>query len=103
MWTEHADETASDKAKQTIRDKCNKYLERAEAIKKCLENKSDKKPVKDGEGGADDDKDSESNKMKEKLSGLLIEILFLVVFFSFFSFWRKISKKREKKKETNTI
>ena len=48
------DEAHSDKAKQSIREKCAQYLERAEKLKHYIQSQKDegskkKKPVKDGE------------------------------------------------------
>lgn len=47
------DETHSEKAKQSIREKCAQYLERAEKLKTYINGgaKDDKKkkPIKDGE------------------------------------------------------
>ena len=48
-WT---DEAHSDKAKQSIREKCAQYLERAEKLKTFISGKDGekkKKPIKDGE------------------------------------------------------
>ena len=43
------DEAQSEKSKESIRAKCVQYLERAEKLKKYINNKtSDKKPMKDG-------------------------------------------------------
>jgi len=75
-------ETHSDKAKQSIREKCAQYLERAEKLKQFIGQKdtSDKKkkPIKDGEpkdnGNKDDEEgdDPEKKKMLEKLSGAIV-------------------------------
>ena len=47
------DEAHSDKAKQSIREKCAQYLERAEKLKTFVSQKDSgekkKKPIKDGE------------------------------------------------------
>lgn len=74
-------EAHSDKAKQSIREKCAQYLERAEKLKEYVNSKSDdkkKKPIKDGESSKDnkdDDEegdDPEKKKMIEKLSGAIV-------------------------------
>lgn len=45
------DEAHSDKAKQSIREKCAQYLERAEKLKTFIgkDGEKKKKPIKDGE------------------------------------------------------
>ena len=48
----HLDEAHGDKAKQSIRDKCTQYLERAEQLKKYIEKKNKKKAVKEGGGSS---------------------------------------------------
>lgn len=74
-------EAHSDKAKQSIREKCAQYLERAEKLKSFISQKDNpdkkKKPIKDGESkdnGKDDDdeEDPEKKKMLEKLSGAIV-------------------------------
>lgn len=75
-------EAHSDKAKQSIREKCAQYLERAEKLKTFMSQKdggSDKKkkPIKDGEpkenGKSDDEGDDpEKKKMLDKLSGAIV-------------------------------
>lgn len=76
-------EAHSDKAKSSIREKCNQYLERAEKLKTFISSQKDdgpkkKKPIKDSEGNKDkddddDDKeDPEQKKMKDKLSGAIV-------------------------------
>lgn len=74
-------EAQGDKAKESIRNKCCQYLERAEKIKESLK-KGKKKPVKDGEVGSKDDKknsdsdsdndDPEKKKLQGKLEGAII-------------------------------
>lgn len=74
-------EAHSDKAKQSIREKCAQYLERAEKLKNFVNNK-DKggekkaKPIKDGESkdskDEDEDEDPEKKKMQDKLSGAIV-------------------------------
>jgi vacuolar protein-sorting-associated protein 4 len=80
-------EAQTDKAKETIRQKCMQYLDRAEKIKEYLrkaggkDNK--KKPVKSGEGGSgkkgeskddsdDSDEDPETKKLQSKLEGAIV-------------------------------
>lgn len=74
-------EAHSDKAKQSIREKCAQYLERAEKLKTFISGGKDgekkKKPIKDGEKDSKDDdeeedKDPEKKKMLEKLSGAIL-------------------------------
>jgi len=74
-------EAHSDKAKQSIREKCAQYLERAEKLKDYVNSQSGdkkKKPIKDGESskdGKDDEEDGddpEKKKMQEKLSGAIV-------------------------------
>jgi vacuolar protein-sorting-associated protein 4 len=74
-------EAHSDKAKQSIREKCAQYLERAEKLKTFVSSGSNdkkKKPIKDGEAkdnGKDDDEDGddpEKKKMLDKLSGAIV-------------------------------
>jgi len=74
-------EAQSDKAKQSIREKCAQYLDRAEKLKNYISQKDTdtkkKKPIKDGEskdnGKEDDDEeDPEKKKMLEKLSGAIV-------------------------------
>lgn len=70
-------EAQSDRAKQTIREKCQQYLERAEKLKahvkgETTSKKGDgKKPVKDG-GTNDNEDDKENAKFKDKLSGAIV-------------------------------
>lgn len=74
-------EAHSDKAKQSIREKCAQYLERAEKLKEYVNSSSSdkkKKPIKDGESSKDskddeeDGDDPEKKKMMEKLSGAIV-------------------------------
>lgn len=74
-------EAQTDKAKETIRQKCIQYLDRAEKIKEYLKKSSkDKKLVKDGETGngeKDSDSDSDSDdpekkKLQSKLEGAIV-------------------------------
>ena len=45
----NSDGTQSERARETIREKCKHYLERAEKLKTYLKNgKDNKKPIKDG-------------------------------------------------------
>lgn len=75
-------EAHSDKAKQSIREKCAQYLERAEKLKEYVNSQQagaekKKKPVKDGESkdskdDEEDDDDPEKKKMMDKLSGAIV-------------------------------
>jgi len=73
-------EAHSDKAKQSIREKCGQYLERAEKLKEYVNSgakEKKKKPVKDGESkdskdDDDDEEDPEKKKMLDKLSGAIV-------------------------------
>jgi vacuolar protein-sorting-associated protein 4 len=78
-------EAQTDKAKETIRQKCVQYLDRAEKIKEYLKksSKDKSKPVKDGETGnkksgekdSDSDSDSEDpekKKLQSKLEGAIV-------------------------------
>ncbi|CAG7828354.1 unnamed protein product [Allacma fusca] len=78
-------EAQTDKAKETIRQKCVQYLDRAEKIKEYLKksSKEKSKPVKDGEAGnkktgdKDSDSDSEGDdpekkKLQSKLEGAIV-------------------------------
>ncbi|KJE95553.1 vacuolar protein sorting factor 4B [Capsaspora owczarzaki ATCC 30864] len=75
----------NDRCKQSIREKCEQYLERAEKIKKHIDSTknggSDKKkavaagsaPSKNGTGGDDDDdEDPEKKKMRGALAGAIV-------------------------------
>ncbi|EAA06410.2 AGAP000625-PA [Anopheles gambiae str. PEST] len=76
-------EAQGDKAKDSIRAKCFQYLDRAEKLKEYLK-KGKKKPVKDGDGAAKDDKskgndssdsdsdDPEKKKLQAKLEGAIV-------------------------------
>lgn len=62
----------NNRAKDAIKDKCAKYLKRAEEIKTSLEKPVAKK-VKATAGGADDDeKDDETSKLQESLSSAIV-------------------------------
>lgn len=75
-------ETASEKAKDSIRAKCKQYLERAEKLKTYVNGKK-KKPVKAGgnentdkksnSADSDDEDDQEKKKMQNKLEGAIVE------------------------------
>ncbi|RNA39664.1 vacuolar sorting-associated 4B isoform X1 [Brachionus plicatilis] len=74
-------EAPSDRAKQSIREKCAQYLERAEKLKTFINSgqKEQKKakPIKDGESkdAKEEDEegdDPEKKKMLEKLSGAIV-------------------------------
>lgn len=78
-----ADEAQGDRAKESIRQKCLQYLDRAEKLKAYLK-KGKKKPVKDGEdnsksedkksdsGDSDDGSDPEKKKLQSKLAGAIV-------------------------------
>merc|ERR1719461_1902126 len=55
----------NNRAKEAIKEKCAKYLQRAEEIKKSLADPAPKKTMKSGGGGGDDEKDDENDKLKE--------------------------------------
>ena len=71
------DDAHSDKTKQTLRAKCEEYLNRAEELKKFTSGK--KKPISEGSGkkegggedGSDDD-DEETKRLKNALSGAIV-------------------------------
>lgn len=73
-------EAQSEKSKESIRAKCVQYLERAEKLKKYVRNKSgDKKPVADGGGSKNsnkddsgDEEDPEQKKFKTQLGGAIV-------------------------------
>lgn len=77
------DEAQGDRAKDSIRSKCNQYLDRAEKLKTYLK-KGKKKPVKTGEessksedkksdsGDSDTDSDPEKKKLQSKLEGAIV-------------------------------
>ncbi|KHN78045.1 Vacuolar protein sorting-associated protein 4A [Toxocara canis] len=72
------DEAQSDKQKETIRQRCTSYLDRAEKVKEFLKAGGDKKKaVKDSGSGnkgsdSDSEKDSENKKLQERLSGAIV-------------------------------
>jgi vacuolar protein-sorting-associated protein 4 len=64
----HPDEATSDKAKESIRNKCISYLDRAEKLKQYVadkDNPKSHKPVKDG-GKENKDSDEEEDDEKKK-------------------------------------
>uniref|UniRef100_A0A673C688 vesicle-fusing ATPase n=1 Tax=Sphaeramia orbicularis TaxID=375764 RepID=A0A673C688_9TELE len=71
-------ETPSDRAKDSIRNKCADYLDRAEQLKEYLKKKDTNPPAKpvkesDSKGGESDDEDnSEKKKFKDQLSGAIV-------------------------------
>ncbi|XP_074644228.1 vacuolar protein sorting-associated protein 4B-like [Tubulanus polymorphus] len=76
-------EAQSDKSKESIREKCTSYLDRAEKIKAYMESKSNKKnkPVADGasdkkdKSGKDsgsESEDEEKKKFQNQLSGAIV-------------------------------
>lgn len=75
-----SDEAQGEKAKESIRNKCLQYLDRAEKLKEYLRKGDKKKPVKDGETSKDDKKsdedsdsdDPEKKKLQGKLEGAIV-------------------------------
>uniref|UniRef100_A0A0K8SQN4 AAA+ ATPase domain-containing protein n=1 Tax=Lygus hesperus TaxID=30085 RepID=A0A0K8SQN4_LYGHE len=76
-------EAQNERAKDSIRNKCLQYLDRAEKLKEYLKKGSNKKkPVKDGESSKSDDKksgdsdsdsdDPEKKKLQSKLEGAIM-------------------------------
>ncbi|KAG8235626.1 hypothetical protein J437_LFUL014884 [Ladona fulva] len=80
--TKGVDETQSERAKESIREKCTQYLDRADKLKEYLTKGKKKKPVKDGESNSknedkksDSDSDSddpEKKKLLSKLEGAIV-------------------------------
>jgi vacuolar protein-sorting-associated protein 4 len=66
-----ADETHGDRQKETIRERLKSYVERAEQVKKYLDNK-ERKPVKEEDSGADSDSDNPSKKLQESLNKAIV-------------------------------
>lgn len=75
-----SDEAQGEKAKESIRNKCLQYLDRAEKLKQYLKKDDKKKPVKDGENSKGDKKsdedsdgdDPEAKKLQGKLEGAIV-------------------------------
>ncbi|CAH1390418.1 unnamed protein product [Nezara viridula] len=75
-------EAQSERAKESIRNKCLQYLERAEKLKEYLKKGKQKKPVKEGESNSksdekksDSDSDSddpEKKKLQSRLEGAIV-------------------------------
>lgn len=71
-------ESQGERFKESIRNKCKQYLERAEKLKEYLKEGKQKKPVKDGESNSkSDDKNSDSDldekkKLLSRLEGAII-------------------------------
>lgn len=74
-------ETTSDRAKESIRQKCGQYLDRAEKLKVHLGKAKapSKKPVKEGDkddgdksDNSDDDTDPEMKKLHQKVEGAIV-------------------------------
>uniref|UniRef100_A0A673C2Z8 vesicle-fusing ATPase n=1 Tax=Sphaeramia orbicularis TaxID=375764 RepID=A0A673C2Z8_9TELE len=68
-------ETPSDRAKDSIRNKCADYLDRAEQLKEYLKKKDTNppaKPVKESDSKGDDEDNSEKKKFKDQLSGAIV-------------------------------
>ena len=65
-------EPCGDRAKESIRARCNDYLARAEVLKDMVSGKKvEKKAVQDGEGGKKEDGD-ERSKFKDNLSSAIV-------------------------------
>lgn len=74
-------EAQSERAKESIRNKCLQYLDRAEKLKEYLKKGKQKKPVKDGESNSKDEKKSDSDsdsddpekkKLQSRLEGAIV-------------------------------
>ncbi|VDN53364.1 unnamed protein product, partial [Dracunculus medinensis] len=66
-------EAQSDKQKETIRQRCSSYLDRAEKVKEYLKSGANKKKaVKDDGSDSDSEKDPENKKLQERLSGAIV-------------------------------
>uniref|UniRef100_A0A8C6TR84 Vacuolar protein sorting 4 homolog B n=1 Tax=Neogobius melanostomus TaxID=47308 RepID=A0A8C6TR84_9GOBI len=70
-------EAQGEKAKQSIRQKCCEYLERAEKLKEYINKKESAPPAKpvkesDNKGESDNEDDSEKKKFKNQLSGAIV-------------------------------
>ncbi|CAI4227598.1 unnamed protein product [Auanema sp. JU1783] len=64
-------EVQGERQKDSIRQKCEKYVERAEKIKDHLKNpKKEKKPVKDGSDS--DNEDADKKKLQDKLASAIV-------------------------------
>ena len=64
---ETLDEAHGDKSKESIRQKCIQYLDRAEKLKTCLQGKNKKKPVASSGGGKENNKGSVTFISTEKI------------------------------------
>ncbi|XP_071823491.1 vacuolar protein sorting-associated protein 4A-like isoform X1 [Apostichopus japonicus] len=73
-------EAHGEKSKESIRQKCQTYLKRAEQLKKHLEKKKGKKPVKDsgnnknskGSNSDSDDDNADNKKMQNQLQSAIV-------------------------------
>lgn len=70
-------EAQGERAKQSIRQKCGEYLERAEQLKDYIKKKESAPPAKpvkesDSKGSESEDEDSEKKKFKNQLSGAIV-------------------------------
>lgn len=81
-------EAHGDKSKESIRQKCIQYLDRAEKLKTCLQGKNKKKPVASSGGGKenskggkdgnkddnsdDDEDDAQAKKLKGQLNSAIV-------------------------------
>ncbi|KAI6179397.1 Aaa ATPase [Aphelenchoides besseyi] len=69
-----ANETQTERQKEVIRDRLKGYVDRAEMLKKFLDNKENsERAVKDGDNsGADSDSDNQSKKLQESLNKAIV-------------------------------
>ncbi|VDD94996.1 unnamed protein product [Enterobius vermicularis] len=65
-------EAQSEKQKETIRQRCTQYLDRAEKVKDFLKSGGNKKKAIKDSSDSDSEKDSENKKLQERLSGAII-------------------------------
>ncbi|KAI6203507.1 Vesicle-fusing ATPase [Aphelenchoides besseyi] len=67
-------ETQTERQKEVIRDRLKGYVDRAEMLKKFLDNKENsERAVKDGDNsGADSDSDNQSKKLQESLNKAIV-------------------------------
>jgi len=65
-------ETHGERQKETIRERLKSYVDRAEQLKKFLDKKDDRKPVKEDDSGADSDSDNQSKKLQESINKAIV-------------------------------
>ncbi|CAH3177833.1 unnamed protein product, partial [Porites evermanni] len=73
-------EAQGDKSKESIRQKCIQYLERAEKLKQYVKTKNKKKPVassgggkeSNNKGGSDDEDNAETKKLRGQLNSAIV-------------------------------